>query len=316
MKVDTVRPMLRKKKLEGGSGSGSTHPDIGLEREHGIFPDKRGGSIGGSVAHSSQEERNPVYIVNEVSNNGTNVLESGSVMKILDREGMQIGCYRYEANEDENGLGAIRTSRGHSPCPGDEVVGREWMLVAGLVGVEWNAGTGFLLCWLCSDEQLVLSVFSPIVGGTGCCTAGGLKALHGLEGMAGMLLRQLKPKLTMLENIYGFVSPALSAEELFMQGWCNLALEGSTGSLLAEDSNKGPTMAVQGACWCSYSVSLETVIQSLAWIDKTNDYVKLYFQFDWIDKIVDYVKLNWSTSSSYGSIKSLTMFTQLPAHMD
>jgi len=56
----------------------------------------------------------------------------------------------------------------------------------------------------------------------------------------------------MLENIYGFVSPALSAEELFMQGWCNLALEGSTGSLLAEDSNKGPTMAVQGACWCRF----------------------------------------------------------------
>lgn len=108
----------------GGSRSGSTHLDIGLEREHRIFPDKRGGSIGGLVAHSSQEERNPVYIVNEVSNNGTNVLESGSVMKILDQEGMQIGCYQYEANEDENGLGAIRTGCGHSPCPGDEVVGR------------------------------------------------------------------------------------------------------------------------------------------------------------------------------------------------
>ncbi|KAK7342411.1 hypothetical protein VNO80_25362 [Phaseolus coccineus] len=98
---------------------GSTQVGFGLEREEGKTSDECGSSLGGVKARSPQVERNTMT---EASNNGSSKLESGSTMKILEQEGVQLSNPQLEAKEDATGLGVTRTGCDHSFCQGDDVV--------------------------------------------------------------------------------------------------------------------------------------------------------------------------------------------------
>ncbi|KAK7335399.1 hypothetical protein VNO80_27216 [Phaseolus coccineus] len=58
----------------------------------------------------------------KTSNNGSSELESGSTMKILEQEGVQLSYTQLEAKEDTTSLGVTHTGCGHSSCQGDDVV--------------------------------------------------------------------------------------------------------------------------------------------------------------------------------------------------